>query len=51
MRHVLSRLDYTGRFEDVVGHPDPLIVVSGASVLDDDEDEFSVSHTERPGGA
>ena len=30
MRHVLSRLDYTGRREDVVGHPDPLIVVSAA---------------------
>jgi polyphosphate kinase 2 len=51
MRHVLSRLDYTGRVEDVVGHPDPLIVVSAADVLDDDEDELSVSPSERPGRA
>src|ERR671912_1533707 len=41
MRHVLSRLDYTGRVEDVVGHPDPLIVVPGASVLDDEEAEVT----------
>jgi polyphosphate kinase 2 len=47
MRHVLSRLDYTGRFEDVVGHPDPLIVVPGAGVLDDDE-ELAPPRTERP---
>jgi hypothetical protein len=39
MRHVLSRLDYAGRWEDVVGHPDPLSVVSGTGVLDDDEEE------------
>jgi polyphosphate kinase len=47
MRHVLSRLDYTGRVEDVVGHPDPLIVVSGAGVLDDDE-ELAPPPTKRP---
>jgi polyphosphate kinase len=41
MRHVLSRLDYTGRVEDVVGHPDPLIVVPGASVLDDEEGDMT----------
>ena len=46
MRHVLSRLDYTGRREDVVGHPDPLIVVSAADVLDDDEDEGTAPPTE-----
>jgi polyphosphate kinase 2 len=50
MRHVLSQLDYAGRFEDVVGHPDPLIVVSGAGVLDDDEEEVSPPRTERPSG-
>jgi polyphosphate kinase 2 len=36
MRHVLSRLHYAGRKEDVVGHPDSNIVVSAADVLDDD---------------
>jgi polyphosphate kinase len=36
MRHVLSGLDYTDRREDVVGHPDPLIVGSAADVLEDD---------------
>jgi polyphosphate kinase 2 (PPK2 family) len=48
MRHVLSRLDYTGRREDVVGHPDPLIVVSASDVLDDDEDEMPVARPDRP---
>ena len=47
MRHVLSRLDYTGRVEDVVGHPDPLIVLSGAGVLDEDE-ELAEPRSERP---
>jgi polyphosphate kinase 2 len=51
MRHVLSRLDYTGRREDVVGHPDPLIVVSASDVLDDDEDELSVARPDRPSRA
>ena len=36
MRHVLSRLDYTGRDLATVGVPDPLIVGSAADVLDDD---------------
>jgi polyphosphate kinase len=51
MRHVLSRLDYTGRREDVVGHPDPLIVLPGAGVLDDDdidEEEASPPRTGSP---
>ena len=48
MRHVLSRLDYTGRREDIVGHPDPVIVVSGAHVLDDEEQEASPPRTEHP---
>ena len=39
MRHVLSRLNYTDRREDVVGNPDPLIVVSAADVLDEDQDQ------------
>jgi hypothetical protein len=47
---VLSRLDYTGRREDLVGHPDPLIVVSAADVLDD-EDEILPPTAERPGQA
>ncbi len=47
MRHVLSRLDYTGRREDVVGNPDPMIVVSAADVRDDDEDEVVLPRTER----
>jgi len=48
MRHVLSGLDYTGRREDVVGHPDPLIVVPAADVLGDDEDEVVPARMERP---
>ena len=47
MRHVLSRLEYAGRTEDVVGHPDPLIVVSGAGVQDEDE-ELEEPRSERP---
>jgi polyphosphate kinase 2 len=38
MRHVLSGLNYTDRREDVVGHPDPMIVGSAADVLEDDSD-------------
>ena len=51
MRHVLSGLDYTDRREDVVGRPDPLIVVSAADVLDEDADEFVPSRAERPSSA
>jgi len=36
MRHVLNTLCYTDRDEDVVGTPDPNIVVSAADVLDED---------------
>jgi polyphosphate kinase 2 len=36
MRHVLNRLDYADKDTDVVGHPDPKIVGSAASVLSDD---------------
>ena len=36
MRHVLNTLCYDDRDEDVVGVPDPQIVVSAADVLDDD---------------
>ena len=50
MRHVLLRLNYTGRFEDVVGHPDPLIVLSGASVLDDDREEAPHPESSAPAG-
>jgi polyphosphate kinase len=49
MRHVLSTLDYTGRREDVVGHPDPLIVVSAADVLDEDKVDLTAARAERPG--
>jgi polyphosphate kinase 2 len=46
MRHVLSGLDYTGRLEDVVGLPDPLIVVPAAELLGCDEDEVVPSGRE-----
>jgi polyphosphate kinase 2 len=36
MRHVLSRLDYTGKDPETIGVPDPLIVGSAADTLDDD---------------
>ena len=36
MRHVLSRLDYTGKDPAVVGEADPLIVGSAADTFDDD---------------
>jgi polyphosphate kinase 2 len=36
MRYVLSRLDYTDKEHGLVGHPDPKIVGSAASVLPDD---------------
>jgi len=45
LRHVLSRLEYAGRREDVVGHPDPLIVVPAARVVGDD-DHVVLSRTE-----
>jgi hypothetical protein len=32
-------MDYTGKHADVVGRPDPRIVVSAADVLDEDDDE------------
>jgi polyphosphate kinase 2 len=37
MRHVLSRFDYPGKDDDVVGQPDPLIVGSAASILEQDK--------------
>ncbi|WP_235910609.1 polyphosphate kinase 2 [Goekera deserti] len=46
MRHLLNRFCYTDRDEDVVGTPDPQIVVSAADVLDDD---VTVPATPRPG--
>ncbi|MEI4272279.1 polyphosphate kinase 2 [Klenkia sp. LSe6-5] len=36
MRHVLSLLPYDGRDEDLVGTPDPLVVVSAQDVLEAD---------------
>jgi polyphosphate kinase 2 len=36
MRHVLSRLDYTGKDPAVIGTADPLIVGAAADVLEDD---------------
>jgi polyphosphate kinase len=50
LRHVLSRLEYAGRREDVVGHPDPLIVVPAARVVGDD-DQVVLSRTEHPSSA
>jgi polyphosphate kinase len=47
LRHVLSRLDYEGRRADVVGEPDPLIVVSAADVLEEDADPGEVPQAER----
>ncbi len=37
MRHVLSRFDYPEKDHDVVGQPDPLIVGSAASILEQDK--------------
>jgi polyphosphate kinase 2 len=37
MRFVLSRFDYPDRDDDVVGEPDPLIVGSAASILEQDK--------------
>jgi polyphosphate kinase 2 (PPK2 family) len=37
MRFVLSRFDYPGRDDDVVGEPDPLVVGSAASILEQDK--------------
>jgi polyphosphate kinase len=38
MRHVLCRLDYDGKDDDVVGDPDRLIVGSAADVLEESSD-------------
>ncbi len=37
MRHVLSRFDYPDKDHDVVGQPDPLIVGSAATILEQDK--------------
>ncbi|WP_018638189.1 polyphosphate kinase 2 [Parafrankia elaeagni] len=37
LRHVLSRLDYTGRDDSVIGHPDPRIVGPAAGLLETGE--------------
>jgi hypothetical protein len=37
MRYVLSRFDYPDRDDDVVGEPDPLIVGTAASILEQDK--------------
>jgi polyphosphate kinase len=37
MRYVLSRFDYPEKDQDVVGRPDPLIVGSAASILEQDK--------------
>ncbi len=39
MRFVLSRFDYHGKDVDVVGGPDPRIVVSAASILEEDQQQ------------
>ncbi|MBG0829566.1 polyphosphate kinase 2 [Planomonospora sp. ID67723] len=36
MRHVLDLFEYAGKDHDIVGRPDPKIVVKAADVLDDD---------------
>ena len=54
IRLVLNQLDYPGKDQELVGHPDPLIVVSAADVLDedeDDDDEVLSSPAERTGPA
>jgi polyphosphate kinase len=48
MRHVLSGLDYPGRDEDVVGQPDPLVVLPAAGILDDDVHDVPPPGSERP---
>jgi polyphosphate kinase len=37
MRYVLSRFDYPDRDDDVVGEPDPLVVGTAASILEQDK--------------
>ena len=39
MRHVLSRVDYDGKDIDVVGAPDPNIVLRAADVFEDEGEE------------
>ena len=46
MRHVLHRFDYTGKDDEAVGTPDPLIVGSAADVL---EEEAGAPVMPRPG--
>ncbi|WP_181019432.1 polyphosphate kinase 2 [Nonomuraea typhae] len=36
MRHVLSLFDYANKDDEVVGVPDPLIVISAADIVDED---------------
>ncbi|MEZ0163370.1 polyphosphate kinase 2 [Kineococcus sp. LSe6-4] len=36
MRHVLARFDYTGKDAEVVGRPDPLLVVHARTILEAD---------------
>ncbi|MEU0566905.1 hypothetical protein ABZ297_16160 [Nonomuraea sp. NPDC005983] len=38
MRYVLSLFEYDGRDAQVVGVPDPRIVISAADILDEDHD-------------
>jgi hypothetical protein len=37
MRHVLNRFPYTGKDDEVVGTPDPLIVGPAATLLEQGE--------------
>jgi hypothetical protein len=44
MRHVLSAMDYEGKDHQVVGEPDPKIVVRAADLFEDDEG-LAASHS------
>jgi polyphosphate kinase 2 (PPK2 family) len=45
MRHVLSRFDYPDKDDEVVGRPDPLIVGSATSILEQDKNPAMTGRT------
>ncbi|ONI91043.1 polyphosphate kinase 2 [Actinosynnema sp. ALI-1.44] len=45
MRSVLARVDYEGKDRDAVGEPDPQVVGAAATLLEEGEDEASLSPT------
>ena len=45
MRYVLTRIDYADKDHEVVGDPDPRVVGPAATLLEEGEDEASLSPT------